>query len=305
MTARSINFKTKHNSTLLSLGTKSLLSAAAIGLLSATTAQAASLEITGVVNEVVGTTSAIPGGGTSANFPSSNVPVGSKARFKVSKAGSSARFADLEVVFSGDNGNLGGVMIARTTNSQGLTDGGTLSILLQIGSNDRSNPLSGTGSFTFNWYEPGTNIAKPIAIDYTTFDIDFRQKVVAETDEVNSFALNGVSSLDSQFDPNNPNISIFDPINVNSTIDDPRTAAGISTRKLASHTFHLGKDVGTGNALFIFEFRDPSDIVTFTNPQITQVAQVPESSSMLGILSIGLGGLIVLKKGSCKNSLNN
>ena len=107
-------------------------------------AEALSLEIFGdPINEIVGTTSDVPGGGSSNNFPTS-VSVGEAARFRVTKEGEEVDFAELEIVYSADNGVADNqVMIVQTSNSQGLTDTGTVSILLTL---DQSG---GNGEFTF------------------------------------------------------------------------------------------------------------------------------------------------------------
>ena len=45
----------------------------------------------------------------------------------------STDFADLRVTYTADNGGIGSnIMIARTSDSQGLTDNGTISILIDI-----------------------------------------------------------------------------------------------------------------------------------------------------------------------------
>ncbi len=108
-------------------------------------AEALSLQIFGdPINEIFGTTSDVPGGGTAANFPPS-VSVGDAARFRVKKEGENDEFAQLEIKYSADNGVANNkVMIAQTSNSQGLMDDSTVSILLTL---DQSG---GNGEFTFN-----------------------------------------------------------------------------------------------------------------------------------------------------------
>lgn len=75
----------------------------------------------------------------------------------------------------------------------------------------------------------------------------------------------------------------FEDNGADSDFDNPDTAAQFLTRNMvASHSVTVGKQSASGPALFMFEFRDPSDIVTFDNPDTTPV---PEPSAYALILS--------------------
>lgn len=192
-------------------------------------------EVSGVQTQIVGSTAAVTGSGSNSNF-GSNVQVGDFAVFDIDavNSGDNSRFdfADLRVTYTADNGIAGSkVMIARTVNSQGLQDAGTLSILVEVQSD------GGSAELTFDWFNPG------------------------------SFA-GGVEQSGSSLISTRINYTTF---------DEPTTAAQFLTiNSIASHSIEVGKQSSGGNALFMFEFRDPSEIVTFDDPTTTPV---PEPNS--------------------------
>jgi hypothetical protein len=256
-------------------------------------AQAANIEVSGVQKYVGGANTAVPAGGTSDNFTNTTT-VGNYAVFDMKKNG--VDFADLRVTYQSSSGNVGSsVMIAQTTNSQGLVDNGTISILLNV--------TSGTGggaSFTFDWFAPGS-FANGIqlgsslisdAILYTTFDIDFYQFVATPTNQLQYYALNNNNTLLKADLTETPGQIRFEDNNANSSYSDPRTAAQFLTLiGPASHQIDMGKQIAAGNALFMFEFRDPSIVLgeTFT-PNVTNIPE-PATASMIGLVGI-LGFLI-------------
>lgn len=251
-------------------------------LTSATAASAASLELFGdPIQEVVDTTSDIPvnTGGSNANFPSS-APVGSFAQFRVRKEGETDEFAQLRITYSGDNGVTDNkVMIAQTSDSQGLTDTGTASILLTLDQD------AGSGDFTFNWYEPASGTSttpKDLDVLYTTYDLDFNQQISFDSSEAQSITLDGSTKLTSTIDSTT---EVYDGANSNSSFNEPKNAVQILSENSASHTFSVGKHTGSGNALYMFEFRDPSNNISFTNPNTQQVPF--EFSPSLGLVVCG------------------
>ena len=245
-------------------------------------AEAVSLEIFGApINEIVGTTSDVPGGGTSDNFPTS-VSVGDAARFRVRKEGETDEFAQLEIKYSADNGVANNkVMIAQTSNSQGLMDDGTVSILLTL---DQSG---GNGEFTFNWYEalPGgtSTTPKDLAILYTTYDLDWQQEISFNSSIGQSITLDGSTKLGYTID-RAATTNVYDPFpGSSSSFNDSQNAVQILSQESSSHPFSVGKTTGSGNALYMFEFRDPSDNITFNDP-FTQ--PVPfKFSPVIGLLT--------------------
>lgn len=251
---------------------------------------ATSLKITGFQDQqLVGTTSNVPGSGTADNY-SGTAAVDDFVVFDVTDA-SDNDYADLKVTYHADNGSVGSdIMIAQTTNSQGLVDDGTLSILITIGDGS-----GGSVSLRFQWYAPGsfvngvqqgTPALLTAPINYTTFDIDFQQFVGIPDSSIQEYTLDGSTVL-------TPTVGtgqiLFEDSGANSTFNDPTTAASfLSTGGVPQdHVFSMGKQVASGNALFMFEFRDPSQNVTFNDPQVTPVPE-PGVLALLG-LSLLLG----------------
>jgi hypothetical protein len=157
-------------------------------------------------------------------------------------------------------------MIAQTTDSQGLDDGGTISVLVNIGSG------GGTVGLKFEWYEPnsfdnGSFTSGSLLTQrfkYTTFDIDFKQLVQVQTSEITSYTLDGSTVLTA---PSNGPTITFQDGGADSTVTNPTTAAQFLTiDATASHTITMGKQNSNGNALFMFEFRDPATVAPFNNP---------------------------------------
>lgn len=246
---------------------------------------AVSLKVSDAQLEIVGATADVTGSGSSSNFTAS-ASVGDYAVFDISDSFNND-FADLKVTYSADNGGVGSnIMIARTTNSQGLTDAGTISILITLG-----NQAGGTVSLDFEWYNPGSFsggieqagaslITNPI--NYTTFDIDFSQVVSIPDTGISQYMMDGSTVLT---DTVTGGQILFEDNGANSTFDDSTTAVGFLTATGAqSHTISMGKQSQFGNALFMFEFRDPSDNVTFNNPDITPV---PEPAATATLVALG------------------
>ena len=243
-------------------------------------------EVSGVQTQIFDTSTDVPTSGSSANYDS-NTAVDDFAVFDMVAVddgdGSTTDFADLRVTYSADNGGIGSdIMIAQTSNSQGLTDTGTISVLVDLNS-------AGTASLTFDWFEPGSFVGGveqsgssmlTTKVNYTTFDIDFSQLVRVQTSDLSSYTIDNPTSLTAV--DNGTTIS-FEDDGADSTFDDPTTAAQFLTRDaIASHAVDVGKQSSSGPALFMFEFRDPSDVVIFNDPQTTPV---PEPSAYAIILS--------------------
>ena len=249
-----------------------------------------SLQISGVQNEIVGTTSEVTGSGSSSNY-ATNTTVGNFAIFDVAKT-DGTDFADLVVRYQADNGGIGSnIMIAQTSNSQGLTDSGTISALIDVG-----NGGGGTVDLQFDWYAPGSFVGGveqagssfiTNQINYTTFDIDFQQEVSVRNADMAQYTVNGVTELTGGI---NSSVTTFTDSGADSTFDDPKTAVGILSRggRDQSHLISVGKQNSDGPALFMFEFHDPSEVVTFTDPQITPIPEVSSSFVMSVLLLLPL-----------------
>lgn len=248
-------------------------------------------QVSGAQKELVGTSSIVVGSGNPSQNYNSSTAVGDFAVFDIVavddlNGGTVTDFADLKVTYLSDNGGSGSnVMIARTTDSQGLTDAGTISIILQL------NVAGGDAAFQFDWYAPDSfiggveqNAASLLntPINYTTFDIDYRQKVVVEKSGLQSYTLNDNSAISVVDDGS---AISFEDDGSHAVANDPEAAVQFVMNDMpASHVISVGKQVSGGPALFMFEFRNPSEVVVFTDPVFTAV---PEPSSM----SFLMGGL--------------
>lgn len=254
---------------------------------------ALTFEVANAQKEISGTSTDVTGSGSTSNFDGSTT-VGDFAVFDIDAVGesSSTDFADLRVTYQADNGSIGSdMMIARTSNSQGLEDTGTISVLLKIG-----NTGGGTAQLAFEWFAPGSfdggveqGGIQPLTgtdVLYTTFDIDFEQLVSVQRSEVQSYTLDGSTKLTATDDGTTVR---FEDSGANSQFDDPTTAAQfLSSANSGSQTLSMGKQKSSGNALFMFEFRDPSQTVTFTDPTTTAVPEPRMASSLAGFVAFVL-----------------
>ncbi|MGJ8672236.1 MAG: PEP-CTERM sorting domain-containing protein [Rubritalea sp.] len=258
----------------------------------ALTASITSLEISGIQTQIVGTTSDVPGSGTSANYDPSTV-VGDYAVFDISSEGSA--YGQLKVTFVSDNGsNIGSnIMIARTTNSQNLTDAATLSVLA-LGDN-----LS--FDIRFDWYTSGSFIGATEQVgasllshqvQITSLDIDYNQFNLIQNSEFESITTNAGSNL---FVTDQGATTLIGDNGNGSNFNDPNNAASYLTiEEAVSQSFTLGKQELSLNepALFMFEFRSPSEVAPFGTPEVTAV---PEPSST-SLLLLGSSALLLRRK---------
>lgn len=253
-------------------------------------AQSANIQVSGVQTYIGGTYSAVPNSGVVSNYNPGATHVGSTAVFDMTKNG--ADFADLRVTYNGGASNK--VMVNRTSNSQGLTDTGTISILMDY-------TVSGTngyaGSFTFDWFTPGSFVGGSHvggslisdAVLYTTFDIDYFQFVSTKTNQLQSYGLTANTVLHTDL-LETPSMIRFEDNNANSLVNEPTTAAQFLTRiGPASLQIDMGKQNAGGASLFMFEFRDPSQIVT--TPFVPVSIPEPATASMMALVA-AIGFLI-------------
>ncbi|MFZ4681545.1 MAG: hypothetical protein ACOYMS_03500 [Terrimicrobiaceae bacterium] len=237
--------------------------------------RADSLEVSGIKSETIGTTAVITGGGSAAN--TTFWSLGTVGQFiMLSSSGTSY---GLEITADSRSGALhvatDSLMVARTVNSQGLTDNGTVSVYVRpTGTNavldapDIPDDISGATStwtldLTFSFFEVapdglgGYNFTSPYSVDLllTSLDIDFNQKYFTK---------------DANFTSN----MTYTPTSITAASGGPVgytgfTASGDSTFNNPAFAVSSG---GTGSsfsvqishnsmALYMFEFRDPSEIV--------------------------------------------
>jgi PEP-CTERM motif len=228
---------------------------------------AQSLAITGVVSQTVGTTSAVVGSGTADN--TTTFATGTVGVFNMT----GGRF--MKVTASNPTGSLtpGGdsLMVARTTNSQGLTDDGTLSVYVRPGAE-----TTWTLDLNFSFFsDAALTIAAPTGLQLTSLDIDYAQRYYVS----NSSFTHNVTSVGTNL-TSAPAVAGYTGFTAvpDAAFNNPNAA-------VASWGHGSSFDVRVGHnniALFMLEFRQPSSIVGL----------VPEPSSALlalsGVAALGL-----------------
>ncbi len=242
--------------------------ASVLGLaLSTTQLSAQSLAISGVISQTVGGTATITGSGSAAN--TTNWSPGTVGVFNMG-AGTVMRVSATNPTGPLPSGPTSdSLMVARTVNSQGLTDTGTLSVYVRPTSNTRWNLNLNFSFFT----DASFTVPKTINnMMLTSLDIDFNQRYYT-------------SRADMPTVVTYPGTNITSPVAISGF--NGFTASGDS---LFSNAKHAVSTVGTGNsfnvklshdslALYMFEFRNPSNVV-------------PEPSSAIllmgGLTALGL-----------------
>lgn len=236
---------------------------------------AASLQITGILSDTIGTTAVIPitTSGTADN--TNSWTVGTVGTFQMNHGAYymkvSATNPTGAVVPANDS-----LMVTRTVNSQGLTDTGTLSVYVRP---DPDRGASWTLDLNFSFYsDVGLTTPAPLKLQLTSLDIDYAQRYYTKnssfysnvtaigTDLIAASAVSGYTGFTT-------------PANHDSVVNDPLHAVA-SVGEGSSFDVRLAHDAV---ALFMFEFRDPS-IVT---------GLVPEPSSAL---IAALGALALLRR---------
>jgi hypothetical protein len=264
---------------------------AALTLLVHTPASAISLSIFETVSETIGSTAIITGSGSSSN--TNYWTTGVVGSFIMEDDNLPGSYYGMTVSVSAPTGelfiNTDSLMVARTVNSQGLTDNGTLSLYVRpTGTNTADGAPSVTGNWsltvTYSFYEvtggPGsftiTSTPATLGLQLTSLDIDFNQRY---------FTSNSDFTSNFTYSPTNITSLGTNTSAIGGTGYSGFTAAGDST---FNNPAHAVSSKGTDStftvqvahnalALFMFEFRDPSLIV-------------PEPASAL----LALGGLAVL-----------
>lgn len=211
----------------------------------------ASYSIISTVQDTVGTSATITGSGDAAN--TNTWQTGVVGRFLVSD-GSGNTFG-LQVEATDPTGTLSAgtdsLMVTRTVDSQGLTDNGTLSIYVRNTGGDDRWTLDVRFSFFDSTF---TNAVTPTLL-LTSLDIDFGQRYYTDSAD---FASNGTyanTAISSA-----ATISGYNGFTsgADSVYNDPRNA--VSSLGNAQSSFDV-KLSHTSVALYMFEFRDPSQIV--------------------------------------------
>lgn len=171
-------------------------------------------------------------------------------------------------------------MIAQTSNSQDLMDTGTLSILsdfTSVGVNQESSV-----SLLFEFFVPDSDTLKDVGIELTSFDHDFNQFLEVDTADFSAAASGsklGRSGAGSK-------VRFADTTNSNATFNQSSNAVVLNNRSNSSSFSTTVGKVGTGNSLFMYEFRDSSTNLDFPLAPIS----IPEPSlpAMMMVLGVGV-----------------
>ncbi len=248
---------------------KFLAMSLAVATLTVLDGKAASLVIDSVKSQTVGTTAVIPqntsGDASNTTFWNTGV-VG---QFVVGD--SNSNLYGLRVSATNPTGKLvsgtDSLMVARTVDSQGLKDTGTLSVYVRMtGTNTANNAPTTDGRWTldlnFSFFNVtpdgggGYNFTTPhsLGLQLTSLDIDFNQRYYTSATSFSSNITYAPTKIVAA-----PAISGFAGF----------TAAGDSQ---FNNPAHAVSSKGTGSsfdvrlshdrvALYMFEFRDPSNII--------------------------------------------
>lgn len=208
--------------------------------------------------------------------------------------------ARLRVTLEAVSANGTEVMIARTSNSQGLRDVGTLSLLL-TGINGTSAAQFNSATFRFDWFsaDGSTALVGNNQMILTSYDLDYGQRNRIDTADYAAIGINTVG-------PSPTSELTISTLGTTTTIVDstPTSDSGFSevkngyafvtkngdtTQRLSvdkiAGTNALGQPTSeNGNQLYMISFRSPSPLVP---------AVVPEPSS---IVIAGLGALALLRR---------
>lgn len=269
------------------------------------TAQLVSLQVASAYREVVGTAgAAVPGSGTLGNYPSTYDP-NAFAVFRMDQTLSGPGFStiDMRVSVNPSTSGVTRLMIARTVNSQGLTDVGTVSVLF-IGGPDATatnHQYNLSLNFEFGAWNVGTQVWTPMSLtnrlSVTTFDLDYTQYVRVNASDFGSMTRSGDTRLIVTPNVTTPNGAIPVPAGTfqvgdapigplpgsDSTVSDLRNAVSFNSIGTLDFNMSFGKSRESGPSLHMFDFRSPT--VTYVNPVLTEI---PEPSAF------GLAGAGVL-----------
>lgn len=184
------------------------------------------------------------------------------------------------------------VMLAQTSDSQGLEDTGTISLLIGGSAGSQSN----SATITFDWYTPNGLFDTSLSNQYTitSYDIDFNQfnsmrttdiETVFLSDTIGAVASNLTVSADGSF----TRVADEDP-STDADFADAENAVVFRTVEGSQQQIKVGK-IGnaSGNQLYMFEFRNPPGSVD------VEISPIPEPTS-IALLSLGGFALIMRRR---------
>jgi len=240
------------------------------------TSFAQSLSINGVISQTVGTTPTVGGAGTLSN--TTTFATGTVGVFSMTNGVTTSY---MRVSTSNPTGSLvigrDALMVARTVNSQGLTDTGTLSILVRPVTTAPNTPLDIVNRWTLDTrFEFFSDLALTTRATtnllLTSLDIDFNQRYYTDNTDFSSnvrYGTPGSPTLVTTLSGGDA-ISGFSGFTApgSGTISDQRFAVGSAGNQ---HTFDI-KLSNNNEALFMFEFRNPSQIIPEPSSAILMTA---------------------------------
>ncbi len=171
------------------------------------------------------------------------------------------------------------LMVARTENSQGLTDPGTLSVYIA----PTSSNTAWTLDLNFSFYSDSALLTPATITEFqlTSLDIDFAQSYYVQTADFSGGSVTYAPPSGPFAGPSNitaaPPISGFTGFTAvpNADFSDPRAA--VSSRGTGTN-FDI-KLAHTNVALFMFEFRNPSSII----PEPTSALLATAGMALFGL----------------------
>lgn len=238
---------------------------------------AQSLSITGVISQTVGTTAALTGSGSSAN--TTTFATGTAGVFSMSDGVTTSY---MRVSTSNPTGSLvigrDALMVARTdgtVGSQGLKDTGTLSMYIRPAT---ANPeVMATGRWTLDtrfefFSDIGLTTPATTNLLLTSLDIDFGQRYYTDNTDFSTNTTYGAPGSPTQVTTlTGPNAiagySGFTSTG-DGTFNDERFAVGSAGNK-STFDIKLSHD---NVALFMFEFRNPSQVIPEPSSAILMTA---------------------------------
>ena len=186
------------------------------------------------------------------------------------------------------------VMIARTLNSQGLEDVGTVTLLLAGLNGVNSNTQNNSATFRFDWRNADNTSALTGSdqIVFSSYDIDFTQRnriaasdyAVLGTSNVSNLRVTTAAGTTTIVDPAPGTAStVTNAPNAYAFLTQPGDySQEISVDKAGGGNVTEGYGTG-GNQLYMFTFRSPSPLIV----------AIPEPSSAL---IAGLGALAMFRR---------
>jgi len=241
---------------------KATLTLLAVAAASSGFASGAAYSITQSLLETKGTTTNITSSGNKENtttFPTISGTSAVVGRFLVSDG---TNTYGLEVSVSNPTGSLqqgqDSLMVARTTNSQGLTDTGTLSIYVSPGD---ASVASGEWSLDvrFSFFNvEGTTFTTAFSptLLLTSLDIDANQRYYTDNADFSANNLYAGSTLSSA-----SAITGYTGFTAGGSANFNDPASAVSSLGAAGVSEFDVRLQHNNVALFMFEFRDPSQIV--------------------------------------------